>query len=229
MTALVNIKDLKKSFTQPEGGKLLVLDISEFQIAKGEQVAMIGQSGGGKTTLLHLIAGLLSPDQGSIRIDGIETNGLSEEGRDRFRAETIGYVFQTFNLLPAFSAIENVRLGMAFGSGKHQHARASDLLARVGLQDRFNYRPGQLSVGQQQRVAIARSLAGRPKLLLADEPTANVDPSSADSVLELIRDTCREEEVSLLTVTHDMQIAARFDRIEKLDEINQVDHTTAAS
>lgn len=229
MTALLNIRDLRKSFTQPEGGRLLVLDISEFQIAKGEQVAMIGQSGGGKTTLLHLIAGLLSPDQGSIRIDGIETNGLSEQGRDRFRAETIGYVFQTFNLLPAFTAIENVRLGMAFGSGKHQHARAAELLARVGLQDRFNYRPKQLSVGQQQRVAIARSLAGRPKLLLADEPTANVDPSSAESVLELIRDTCREEEISLLTVTHDMQIASRFDRIEKLDEINQVDHTTASS
>ncbi|MDB4749640.1 ABC transporter ATP-binding protein [Rubripirellula sp.] len=229
MTALLNIKDLKKSFAQPEGGRLVVLDISEFQIAKGEQVALIGQSGGGKTTLLHLIAGLLSPDQGSIRIAGIETNGLSEQGRDRFRAETIGYVFQTFNLLPAFTAIENVRLGMAFGSGKHQHARAADLLTRVGLKDRFNYRPSQLSVGQQQRVAIARSLAGRPKLLLADEPTANVDPSSAQSVLELIRDTCREEEVSLLTVTHDMQIASRFDRIEKLDEINQVVHTTASS
>lgn len=229
MTTLVSIKDLRKSFAEPEGGKLLVLDIPDFQIARGEQVAMIGQSGGGKTTLLHLIAGLLSPDQGSIQIDGIETNGLSEEGRDRFRAETIGYVFQTFNLLPAFTAIENVRLGMAFGSGKHQQARAGDLLARVGLQDRFNYRPGQLSVGQQQRVAIARSLAGCPKLLLADEPTANVDPSSADSVLELIRDTCREEEVSLLTVTHDMQIASRFDRIEKLDDINQVDHHTASS
>ena len=229
MTALLNIKELTKSFAQPEGGRLLVLDIAEFQIARGEQVAMIGQSGGGKTTLLHLIAGLLSPDQGSIQIDGIETNGLSEQGRDRFRAETIGYVFQTFNLLPAFTAIENVRLGMAFGSGKHQHARAAELLVRVGLQDRFNYRPSQLSVGQQQRVAIARSLAGRPKLLLADEPTANVDPSSAESVLELIRDTCREEEISLLTVTHDMQIASRFDRIEKLDEINQVDHTTASS
>ena len=229
MTQLLDIKRLKKSFTQPEGGNLLILDIPEFQIAKGEQVALIGQSGGGKTTLLHLIAGLLSLDEGSIRIDGIETNVLSEQGRDRFRAETIGYVFQTFNLLPAFSAIENVRLGMAFGSGKHQYSRAADLLTRVGLKDRFNYRPSQLSVGQQQRVAIARSLAGRPKLLLADEPTANVDPSSADSVLELIRETCREEEVSLLTVTHDMQIASRFDRIEKLDEINQVDHFSASS
>ena len=229
MTQLLDIKRLKKSFTQPEGGNLLILDILEFQIAKGEQVALIGQSGGGKTTLLHLIAGLLSLDEGSIRIDGIETNVLSEQGRDRFRAETIGYVFQTFNLLPAFSAIENVRLGMAFGSGKHQYSRAADLLTRVGLKDRFNYRPSQLSVGQQQRVAIARSLAGRPKLLLADEPTANIDPSSADSVLELIRETCREEEVSLLTVTHDMQIASRFDRIEKLDEINQVDHSSASS
>ena len=229
MTQLLDIKRLKKSFTQPEGGNLLILDIPEFQIAKGEQVALIGQSGGGKTTLLHLIAGLLSLDEGSIRIDGIETIVLSEQGRDRFRAETIGYVFQTFNLLPAFSAIENVRLGMAFGSGKHQYSRAADLLTRVGLKDRFNYRPSQLSVGQQQRVAIARSLAGRPKLLLADEPTANVDPSSADSVLELIRETCREEEVSLLTVTHDMQIASRFDRIEKLDEINQVDHSSASS
>ena len=229
MTQLLDIKRLKKSFTQPEGGNLLILDIPEFQIAKGEQVALIGQSGGGKTTLLHLIAGLLSLDEGSIRIDGIETNVLSEQGRDRFRAETIGYVFQTFNLLPAFSAIENVRLGMAFGSVKHQYSRAADLLTRVGLKDRFNYRPSQLSVGQQQRVAIARSLAGRPKLLLADEPTANVDPSSADSVLELIRETCREEEVSLLTVTHDMQIASRFDRIEKLDEINQVDHSSASS
>ncbi|MAJ58980.1 MAG: ABC transporter ATP-binding protein [Deltaproteobacteria bacterium] len=229
MTQLLDIKQLKKSFTQPEGGRLVVLDIPEFQINQGEQVALIGQSGGGKTTLLHLIAGLLSPDQGSIRIAGIETNGLSEQGRDRFRAETIGYVFQTFNLLPAFTAIENVRLGMAFGSGKHQNARAADLLERVGLKDRFNYRPSQLSVGQQQRVAIARSLAGRPKLLLADEPTANVDPSSANSVLELIRDTCREEDVSLLTVTHDMQIASSFDRIEKLDEINQVDHTPASS
>ena len=229
MTQILDIKRLKKSFTQPEGGNLLILDIPEFQIAKGEQVALIGQSGGGKTTLLHLIAGLLSLDEGSIRIDGIETNVLSEQGRDRFRAETIGYVFQTFNLLPAFSAIENVRLGMAFGSGKHQYSRAADLLTRVGLKDRFNYRPSQLSVGQQQRVAIARSLAGRPKLLLADEPTANVDPSSADSVLELIRETCCEEEVSLLTVTHDMQIASRFDRIEKLDEINQMDHSSASS
>ena len=222
MTTILKVTDLVKTFAQPGGGSLTVLDIAQFQIDRGEQVALIGQSGGGKTTLLHLIAGLLVPDSGSICVDGTELTRLSEQGRDRFRAGAIGYVFQTFNLLPAFSAIENVKLGMTFGHGRHNGARAAELLARVGLSDRANYRPRQLSVGQQQRVAIARAMAGKPKLLLADEPTANVDPISAESVLELIRSTCREEDVALLMVTHDMEIASKFDRIEKLDEINPV-------
>ena len=195
----------------------------------GEQVALIGQSGGGKTTLLHLIAGLLVPDRGSIRINGTELTRLSEQGRDRFRAGTIGYVFQTFNLLPAFTALENVRLGMTFGHGRHETARTTELLDRVGLSDRSGYRPSQLSVGQQQRVAIARALAGKPKILLADEPTANVDPVSAESVLALIRQTCHEENVALLMVTHDMRIASTFQRIEKLDELNRVFASSDAS
>jgi putative ABC transport system ATP-binding protein len=222
MTSILQISDLVKSFQQPGGGRLTVIDIPKLEIAKGEQVALIGQSGGGKTTLLHLIAGLLVPDSGSIRIDGTELTRLSEQGRDRFRAGSIGYVFQTFNLLSPFSAIENVKLGMTFGNGGLDASRAHDLLSRVGLSDRANYRPSQLSVGQQQRVAIARAMAGKPKILLADEPTANVDPVSAESVLDLIRSTCREEQVSLLMVTHDMEIAAKSDRIEKLDEINRV-------
>jgi putative ABC transport system ATP-binding protein len=218
---MLQLTDVVKSYRQPEGGSLTVLDIASLEIAMGEQVALIGQSGGGKTTLLHLIAGLLVPDQGSIRINGTELTRLSEQGRDRFRAGTIGYVFQTFNLLPAFTALENVRLGMTFGHGRHEAARAEELLDRVGLSDRAGYRPNQLSVGQQQRVAIARALAGKPKILLADEPTANVDPVSAETVLELIRETCREEDVALLLVTHDMRIAETFDRVEKLDEINR--------
>lgn len=221
MTSILQITDLVKSFGQPGGGNLRVIDIPRLEIAKGEQVALIGQSGGGKTTLLHLIAGLLVPDSGSIRIDGTELTRLSEQGRDRFRAGAIGYVFQTFNLLTAFSAIENVKLGMTFGNGALDAGRAKELLARVGLSDRANYRPRQLSVGQQQRVAIARAMAGRPKILLADEPTANVDPASAESVLELIRTSCRAEQVSLLLVTHDMEIASMADRVEKLDEINR--------
>ena len=188
MTAMLHVTDLIKSFPQPGGGALTVLDIEHFQLDPGEQVALIGESGGGKTTLLHLIAGLLTPTSGSIRVGGTELTQLSEQGRDRFRASTIGYVFQTFNLLPAFSAIENVRLGMTFGNGRTDPDRAHHLLERVGLADRGPYRPSQLSVGQQQRVAIARALAGKPKLLLADEPTANVDPVSAETVLQLIRE-----------------------------------------
>ena len=232
---LLEVKDVVKSFRLPSQEKLSdnggtstdrnvlrVLDLPEFQINDGEQVALIGQSGGGKTTLLHLIAGLLTPDEGSIKVAGVELTRLSEQGRDRFRASTIGYVFQTFNLLPAFTALENVKLGMTFGQGSPSTARALNLLDRVGLADRAGYRPNQLSVGQQQRVAIARSLAGRPKLLLADEPTANVDPTSGELVLDLIRDSCRDESISLLVVTHDMNIANRFDRVEKLEEINRV-------
>jgi len=218
---VLEIHDLKKSFDQPGGGRLPILDIASLVVGAGEQVVLIGQSGGGKTTLLHLIAGITSPDSGSIRIGGIEITRLSESGRDRFRAATTGYVFQTFNLLPGFTALENVRLGMTFAAGRHDSARALSLLERVGLADRANYRPAQLSVGQQQRVAIARSLASRPKLLLADEPTANVDPASSQVVIDLIRATCREDNVACLLVTHSMQVASQFDRVEKLETINR--------
>ena len=218
------IRDLIKSFDQPGGGSLTVLDVEQFDVGangQGEQVCLIGESGGGKTTLLHLIAGLLVPDSGSIQVAGVELTKLSEAGRDRMRAASVGYVFQTFNLLPAFTALENVRLGMTFGAGRHDTARAMHLLDRVGLSERAHYKPSQLSVGQQQRVAIARALAGQPELLLADEPTANVDHNSAQTVLDLIRTSCVEEQISLLMVTHSMEIASTFDRVEKLDEINR--------
>ena len=218
---MIHLREVRKTFAQPGGGRLTVLDVPSFAMAAGEQVALVGQSGGGKTTLLHLIAGLLAADSGTVQVAGIDLMGLSEQGRDRFRAASVGYVFQTFNLMPAFSAIENVRLGMTFARGKSDAARAAELLDRVGLSDRAAYRPDQLSVGQQQRVAIARALAGRPKVLLADEPTANVDPVSAENVLRLIRDSCREENVSLLCVTHDRSVAEQFDRIDRLEDINQ--------
>ncbi|TWU64882.1 MULTISPECIES: ABC transporter ATP-binding protein [Crateriforma] len=218
---LLEIRELTKTFDQPGGGRLTVLDVPEFLIDDGQQMALIGTSGGGKTTLLHLIAGLLAPDNGSIRLAGTELTRLSEQGRDRFRAATVGYVFQTFNLLPAFTALENVRLGMTFGPNRVDPKRAMDLLDKVGLADRAGYRPGQLSVGQQQRVAIARALAGRPKILLADEPTANVDPSSAQTVLDLIRGSCRDEGIALLMVTHSMEIAAMTDTTVRLEDINR--------
>ena len=141
MPIVLEIHDLKKSFDQPGGGRLQILDIPSLVVGVGEQVVLIGQSGGGKTTLLHLIAGISTPDSGSIRIGGTEITRLSESGRDRFRAGTMGYVFQTFNLLPGFTALENVRLGMSFAAGRHDSAHALSLLERVGLADRPKFFP----------------------------------------------------------------------------------------
>ena len=226
---MLKLKNIIKSFPQPGGGTLTVLDVPELSIDEGEQTVLIGRSAGGKTTLLHTIAGIMVPNSGSVIVSGYDIAGLSEAGRDRFRASTIGYVFQTFNLLAGFTALENVRLGMTFGAGRHDISRARQLLQRVGLADRMHYKPAQLSVGQQQRVAIARSLAGRPKLLLADEPTANIDPSNQQLIVDLIRETCREEQVAMLLVTHSMEVAEQFDRIEKLEYIDRAVSDAVAS
>lgn len=223
---MLKLTDIVKTFPQPGGGRLTVLDVPLLELQRGEQAALVGRSGGGKTTLLHTIAGITAPDSGSVEIDGTNIAALSESGRDRFRAARIGYVFQTFNLLAAFTALENVRLGMTFASGRHDAERARMLLDRVGLGDRLHYRPSQLSVGQQQRVAIARALAGRPTLLLADEPTANVDPASQQSVIDLIRDTCTEENITLLLVTHATEVSEQFERVESLESVNRIFQTT---
>lgn len=215
------LKDVKKSFTQPDGTPLPILDVPEFRMAAGEQAALVGRSGGGKTTLLHIIAGISRPDSGSVTIGGCDITKLSEAGRDRFRAANIGYVFQTFNLLPGFTALENVLLGMSFTGGKTDPARARDLLERVGLKHRLTHRPPMLSVGEQQRVAVARALANRPKLLLADEPTANVDAAHQQQIVDLICQTCRDENVALLVVTHAGEVAEQFERVEHLEQLNQ--------
>lgn len=218
---MLKTTDLIKTFSLPDGSRLPVLDIPSFSIAAGEQVVLIGESGGGKTTLLHCIAGIVPPDSGSIVIDGIEVTRLSEAGRDRVRAAKLGYVFQTFNLLAGFTALENVRLGMTFASGKHDLKHAIELLQKVGLGDRMHHKPAALSVGQQQRVAVARALANRPKLLLADEPTANIDPANQQKIIDLLRQCCGDENIAMLLVTHSMQIAEQFDRVEKLDALNR--------
>ena len=226
---MLKITELKKSFQLPDAANLPVLDVPSFQIAPGEQVVLIGDSGGGKSTLLHCIAGIMAPDSGSIRIDGIEINKLSEAGRDRVRAAKLGYVFQTFNLLAGFTALENVRLGMTFASGKHDVSRAVELLQKVGLGERLHHKPSALSVGQQQRVAVARALANRPKLLLADEPTANIDPANQQRIIDLIRQCCSDEDIALLMVTHSMAVADQFVRVENLASINRVVERAAAA
>jgi putative ABC transport system ATP-binding protein len=219
---MLHLKDIKKSFRQPDGTPLHVLDIPEFHVAAGEQMVLVGQSGCGKTTLLHVIAGISRPDSGRVRIDDWEITLMPEAECDRFRAERIGYVFQTFNLLPGFTALENVLLSMRFARGRPDKARARNLLKRVGLGHRMTHRPTQLSVGEQQRVAVARALANKPKLLLADEPTANVDAGHQQQILDLLRETCREENVAIVLVTHSREVAGQFGRVDHLEDFNRV-------
>ena len=188
---------------------------------KGQHFALSGSSGSGKTTFLNLIAGILQPDEGRVELDGRSISGAKEALRDRLRAELLGYIFQTFNLLQGYTCLENVLLGMSFG-GKPDRARAVELLGRVGLSRRLEYFPRQLSSGQQQRVAVARALANQPKLVLADEPTGNLDPENAAEVLALIRDTCKENGAALLLVSHDKSVLGQFEEIRDLSEINQV-------
>jgi putative ABC transport system ATP-binding protein len=217
----LELRNVRKSFRDPAGSRIPILNIAEFQLAQGEQVALVGSSGGGKTTLLNVIAGITAADAGEIRIGGVDIFGRSESWRDRFRAEYIGYVFQTFHLLPAFTAIENVLLGMSFRGKPADRKQAVKLLERVGLGHRLHHRPVQLSVGEQQRVSVARALANTPQLLLADEPTANVDQANQQNILELLRDTCREHNVSLLLVTHAAEVAGQFTRVAKLADFNR--------
>jgi putative ABC transport system ATP-binding protein len=216
------LENVKKSYREPDGSILPVLNIPRFALDEGEQMALVGRSGCGKTTLLHVIAGISRPDSGRVQINGRDIARLSESGADRLRAATIGYVFQTFNLLPGFTALENVLLGMTFARGRKDQRRARDLLDRVGLSHRMTHKPAQLSVGEQQRVAVARALANRPRILLADEPTANVDPANQQNIIDLIRGTCKEEKVALVVVTHGQEVAEQFERVDRLEEINQV-------
>lgn len=219
---MLQLHEVKKSFSLPGGGLLPILDVRQFRVAAGEQVLIRGRSGCGKTTLLHIVSGITPADSGEVLVDEVDISRLPEAGRDLFRSRNIGYVFQTFNLLSGFTALENVLLGMTFTAQRTDMPWAMHLLERVGLADRMNHRPGALSVGQQQRVAVARALANRPRLLLADEPTASIDAQHQQQVIDLLRETCEEHQVALLMVTHADEVATQFDRVEYLEELNKV-------
>lgn len=219
--SLLSISALQKSFVSPEGGRKIIVDVPDFSLAAGRQLAVRGESGSGKTTFLHLVAGILAADSGSVRIGEHDMTTLSEHARDRLRAANIGYIFQTFNLLQGYSCLENVLFGMAFGGGRVDRSRATAMLDRVGLAQRLHHRPRQLSTGQQQRVAVARALVNRPKLVLADEPTGNLDRKNAREALALIRETCRENGASLLLVSHDPEVLGAFEEVQDFADINR--------
>lgn len=217
---LLTITDLQKAYVSPEGSQTHVIDIPHFEMEEGSQIALRGTSGVGKTTFLNLIAGILGADSGRIIIVDEEMTALSESGRDRLRASHIGYIFQTFNLFAGYTALENVMLGMMFGKGIDADF-AGHLLERVGLGDRMGYRPSQLSVGQQQRVAVARAVANRPRLVLADEPTGNLDYHHANKAIALIREICVENNAGLLTVSHDAEVLSQFDEEMDFGQVNR--------
>lgn len=196
-----------------------VLALDEWWVKDGERVALIGRSGSGKTTLLNLVSGLLLPDVGIVEVEGTDVAGLGEAERDRFRAEHVGYVFQSFHLLDGFTALENVELGASFASKRLPAGRAMAVLREVGLEDHAYKPPSQLSVGQQARVALARALVNRPQVLLADEPTGSLDEETGAQVLKLLLDTAREHDITMLCATHDRAVAAAFDRTVRVEDL----------
>ena len=206
---LLELRDVRRAFRSPDGEDQLILDVPSFEVEGGQQVAIAGTSGSGKTTFLNIIAGLLAPTSGEVVWDGDVVSGMGEAKRDAWRARELGYVFQTFNLLGGYTALENVTLGMMFGPGPDR-AFATSLLERLGLADRLRHRPAQLSIGQQQRVALARALANRPRLILAYEPTGNLDPRFALEALGLLRELCREQGAALICVSHDPRVLDDF-------------------
>jgi putative ABC transport system ATP-binding protein len=217
---LLEIKNLKKSYISPDREHQLVVDVQSFILHAKEQKVLKGMSGSGKTTFLHLISGILKADSGSIILADQEVTNMTESCRDWFRAQHVGYIYQTFNLLQGYTAFENVLMGMIFGQ-RPDPQRIKMLLKRVGLGNRMDYLPGQLSVGQQQRVAVARALANHPRLVLADEPTGNLDPHHAMETIKLIKDVSREFDASLLIVTHDKEIMDCFESVEDFHQLNK--------
>ena len=193
--------------------ELTILDGVSFEVRAGEAVAIVGVSGSGKSTLLGLLAGLDTPSAGSVRIDGHDLFALDEDGRAALRGRMVGFVFQSFQLLPAMTALENVMLPLELAGAEDAGAPARAMLARVGLSERLHHYPKQLSGGEQQRVAIARAFVTRPKLLFADEPTGNLDAATSQQVIDLLFELNHESGTTLLLVTHDEAVTGRCDRV----------------
>lgn len=215
MTKILNVSHLGKTYTS--GSKeLTVLDDISFAIAEGDTFSIVGPSGSGKTTLLGLCAGLDRPDTGSIELCGTELQSLNEDQRALLRNEKVGFIFQDFQLLPTLTALENVSVPLELQGAKEAPKVAKDLLGKVGLADRLNHYPSQLSGGEQQRVALARAFSNSPAILFADEPTGNLDEETGEKVVELLFELNKETGTTLVIVTHDLDLARKTRHILRL-------------
>jgi putative ABC transport system ATP-binding protein len=212
---IIKASNLGKQVTTGSSELTILADVS-FEVRAGEVVAIVGVSGSGKSTLLGLLAGLDTPSTGAVRINGHELSALDEDGRAALRGRMVGFVFQSFQLLPAMTAIENVMLPLELAGAEGAEAAAREMLGRVGLGDRLDHYPMQLSGGEQQRVAIARAFVSRPQLLFADEPTGNLDSATGSQVIELLFELNRERGATLLLVTHDEALTRRCNRVLRL-------------
>lgn len=208
---IVRAEGLTKQVTTPDHALTIVKDAT-FVVRAGEAVAILGASGSGKSTLLGLLAGLDVPTSGRVWLAGEDLFALDEDGRARLRGQQVGFVFQSFQLLPALTALENVMLPLELAGGRDAAARAREVLGRVGLGERVTHYPRQLSGGEQQRVAVARAFVTEPRLLFADEPTGNLDSTTGEQIIELLFKMNRESGTTLILVTHDTELARRCDR-----------------
>lgn len=213
---VLKAESISKQVSSPEG-TLTILNAVDLSIAAGETVAIVGASGAGKSTLLALLAGLDEPSSGQIQLCGKSLHGLDEDGRAALRAQHVGFVFQSFHLVPSLNAIENVMLPLELAGRRGARELASQVLEQVGLTARAGHYPRQLSGGEQQRVAIARAFVTRPTLLFADEPTGNLDSVTGERIIELLFDLNRAAGTTLVMVTHDMSIAQRCDRTVRIE------------
>ena len=207
---------ISKQVSSPEG-HLTILSKVSFGISAGESVAVVGPSGAGKSTLLALLAGLDLPTEGHVVLNGSNLGELDEDGRARVRAESVGFVFQSFHLVPSLNALENVMLPLELAGAPDARAASHDIIQQVGLEDRWRHYPAQLSGGEKQRVAIARAFATEPAVLFADEPTGNLDSRTGANIMELMFELNRNSSTNLVLVTHDLSLAERCGRILSLD------------
>jgi ABC-type lipoprotein export system ATPase subunit len=213
---MIRLNNIKKSFASPGGGQLDVLKGIDAHVGAGEFVAIVGASGSGKSTLMNILGLLDQPDDGEYVLGGDVVSGLDPTERARLRNRKVGFVFQQFHLLPRTTAVENVELPLIYSDATDPGQRAVDALCRVGLEDRLDHYPSQLSGGQQQRVAIARAVVTDPELILADEPTGNLDQESTDEIIELFRELNRSGRTIVL-ITHDLEIAARCSSVLRIE------------
>ncbi len=215
-TAVLQAYNISKQVSSPEGGLTILAEVS-FSIDAGESVAVVGPSGAGKSTLLALLAGLDLPTSGHVELNGANLNELDEDGRARVRADSVGFVFQSFHLVPSLNALENVMLPLELAGRSDARNAALEIIDKVGLGDRWSHYPAQLSGGEKQRVAIARAFATEPAVLFADEPTGNLDSRTGNNIMQLMFDLNKSSSTTLVLVTHDHSLAERCNRVLTLD------------